>query len=80
MPFAAAMRDRLQNGNITFRKAYLRLFIERIEVDDAKVRIMGSNAALVQAVARLESRTGAVPSFMSEWRPKRDSNSQILVP
>jgi site-specific DNA recombinase len=64
----------LRHGDPAFRKAYLRLFVDRIEVDDAEVRIMGSKAALVKAVGSDDPPEGLVPSFMGEWRPHRDSN------
>jgi site-specific DNA recombinase len=72
--FTAAVQDKLRNGDVAFRKAYLRLFIDRIEVDDAEVRIMGSKAALVKAIGSDEPPEGSVPSFMGEWRPQGDSN------
>jgi site-specific DNA recombinase len=47
--------------------------VERIEVDDSEVRMSGSNAAL-EAALRHKSGGGGVPTFITEWRPQRDSN------
>ena len=73
--FTTAMGDQLRNGDGAFRKAYLRLFVERIEVDDREIRISGSKAALARGVSEAASlRKGAVPSFVADWRPSGDSN------
>ena len=73
--FASAMRDRLSNGPVEFRKAYVRLFVERIEVDDNEVRISGAKAALSKALAEQDQlRPGMVPTFVQDWRPQGDSN------
>ena len=45
------MRDNIATGAIPFRKAYLQAVIERIEVDDDVVRIVGNTATLEQAIA-----------------------------
>ena len=73
--FTTAMRDRLRSGDSKFRKTYLRLFVERIEVDDGEVRICGSKDALEKGVSEAASlQKGVVPSFVQEWRPLRESN------
>lgn len=67
--FSRAIRDKLVSGDVAFRKAYLGLFIDRIEVDDREVRIMGSKAALANALRNpADIQRGAVPSFMADWR------------
>ena len=69
------MRNKLRTGDNAFRKSYLRLFIDRIEVDDEEVRIRGSRQALEYAVSNQSAvREGKVPSFVQDWRPQRDSN------
>jgi hypothetical protein len=45
------MRDNITTGEIPFRKAYIRSLVDRIEVDDHVVRIVGNKATLEQAVA-----------------------------
>ena len=69
--FATAMRDKLRTGSIAFRKSYLRLFIDRVDVDDDEVRISGSRQALEYAVSNQSTfREGEVPSFVQDWRPQ----------
>ncbi|EKE72422.1 resolvase domain-containing protein [Oceanibaculum indicum P24] len=73
--FADALRERLQSGDVQFRKAYLRHFIDSIVVDESEVTIRGSKEALAQAV-REGTETGPKPvlSFARKWRPHGDSN------
>ncbi len=73
--FCTAMRDQLIHSDIAIRKAYLRLFVERIEVDDEEVRMFGHKAVLEAGLRQnCEAPTGEVPGFVQEWRPLRDSN------
>lgn len=73
---ASALRDALQNGDPTFRKAYLRLFVDQVIVGDAEIRLRGPTAALAKAAAAPGLPPGGdlVPSFVRDWRPVRDSN------
>jgi hypothetical protein len=48
---ASALRDALQNGDPTFRKAYLRLFVDQVIVGDAEIRLRGPTAARAKAAA-----------------------------
>ena len=73
--FCAAMGRQLQHADIGARKAYLRLFVERIEVDDEQVRMFGHKGTLQSALQRgPEQLDKPVPSFVREWRPQWDSN------
>jgi site-specific DNA recombinase len=56
------------------RKAYVRSLVDRIEVDDNVVRIIGDKASLEQAVAHGASTGNAVRSFEPKWRARKDSN------
>jgi hypothetical protein len=58
--FGRTMRENLPTGSMPFRKAYLRLLIDVIEVDDAQIRIKGSKDVLERAV--LASRPRAETS------------------
>ncbi len=40
--FSRVMRDNITTGEIPFRKAYIRSLVDRIEVDDHVVRIIGT--------------------------------------
>ena len=73
--FGRLMRENVTAGPIPFRKAWLQAVVERIEVDDAVIRIVGDRTSLEQAVAG--SQAGAVPvvrSFGRKWRARKDSN------
>jgi site-specific DNA recombinase len=74
--FASTMREHLRNPEIGFRRAYLRLFTDRIEVDKEEVRIFGRTDKLLKTASAGSSGTGgtSVPSFVPEWRPHGDSN------
>jgi site-specific DNA recombinase len=65
----------MRNRESGFRKAYLRQFVERIEVDDDEIRMRGSHAALAQGLAaRPVEAEGGVPSFGADWWARQDSN------
>ena len=73
---SSAIREMLEHGDPAFRKAYLRLFVEQVVVDDTEIRMRGPVAILAKA-ATTEGpfpTAGIVPSFVREWRPRRDSN------
>ena len=74
--FSQAMRTRLVSGNPAFRKAYLQLFIDRVDVGESEIRISGSNEALMASATSHSSTASMVPSFVQEWRARRDSNSR----
>jgi len=65
---AVAIHNQLGNPDKTFRKNYLRLFVDRVEVDDGEIRIFGPKSALVQGLmAAKMPDTRQVPSFDTEW-------------
>ena len=72
--FGQTMRDKLTTGEIPFRKAYLGAIIDRIEVDDAQIRILGRKDVLEQAVLANGGPIPGVRSFVRKWRPVGDSN------
>ena len=72
--FGALMRERLTTGDIPFRKAYLGAIIDRVEVDDGQIRILGRKDVLEQAVLANGGPLPGVRSFVRKWRPVRDSN------
>jgi DNA invertase Pin-like site-specific DNA recombinase len=73
--FAAAMSCKFHAKDNSLRKAYVRQFVDRIEVDDGEVRIFGSKAALAKAVAHPDSAlTTGVPNFERGWWAHKDSN------
>ncbi|MDX2257929.1 MAG: recombinase family protein [Hyphomicrobiaceae bacterium] len=72
--FAKVMRERLTTGEVPFRKAYIGSIVDRIEVDDAHVRIMGRKGVLEQAVRANETLPSVVHTFVPNWRPRQDLN------
>src|SRR5690606_22663832 len=72
--FAAAAAERLRAEDATLRKGYMRQLVERVEVDDREIRIIGSKSVLANGV--LDSGSGGaagVPRFEREWWARQDS-------
>ena len=78
--FGRFMCENVASGAIPFRKAYIQSVVDRIEVDDGVIRIIGDKATLEQAVAGRVMASGGVRRRVPRWRARRDSNSdpQIL--
>lgn len=73
--FGSLMRQSITTGDIPFRKAYLRSFIDAIEVDDRVIRIHGSKSSLEQAViASSQAGKNGVRSFVRKWRSLGELN------
>lgn len=69
--FGNLMRERLTTGDIPFRNAYLGAIIDRVEVDDAIIRIMSRKDVLAAAMASGGTPRAPVRSFVREWRAWR---------
>jgi site-specific DNA recombinase len=76
MRFRRVMRENITAGDIPFRKAYIQSVVDRIEVDDHAIRIIGDKATLEQAIAGSSGSGIGVRSFVRKWRARRDSNSR----
>ena len=74
--FSKLMNEKLQNGDVQARKAYLRSVISVIEVDDKIVRIFGDKTQLAAALSEQNERTGKVRGLIRKWCARRDSNSR----
>ena len=76
--FGATMRGNLTTGAVPFRKAVITSFVDRIEVDDHEIRIMGDKGTLERAVLGNSGSSGAEPagvrSLVRNWRREWDSN------
>lgn len=73
--FSNAVKERLRNGDPAFRRAYLRLFVDQVELSDDAITIQGPKGALMQALGTDGDFTGTmVPSCDREWRARQDSN------
>jgi len=68
------MREKFSNGSVPFRKAYLQSLIDLVEVDDHRIRIMGSKDVLERAVVAGQA-TDSGSQMSARWRARRDSNS-----
>jgi site-specific DNA recombinase len=73
--FARAMRERLTTGAVPFRKAYIGSIVDRIEVDDAQVLIMGRKEVLEQAVRSSETMPPVVHTFVQD----ETMNTYVIV-
>ena len=72
--FSKLMNEKLQNGDVKARKAYLRSVISVIEVDDKIVRIFGDKTQLAAALSEQNERTGKVRGLIRKWCGQEDSN------
>ncbi len=61
------MREHITTGEVAFRKAYMGAIVDRIEVDDREIRILGRKSILEQAVISGAKTAGAVRSSGREW-------------
>ena len=72
--FGNVMREKLTTGEVPFRKAYLGAIVDRVEVDDCEIRIVGRKDVLEQAVLKNDGPLLGVRSFVRKWRPVGESN------
>ena len=72
--FSDLMRQRIQEGDTPARKAWLTSIVDRIEVDQGKIRLFGRKDVLEQCVMAGTSATPGVRTFVPEWRTRQDSN------
>lgn len=64
------MREKLATEEVPFRKAYLGSIVDRIEVDDHQIRIVGRKDVLEQAVLANDRPVVGVRSFVRKWRTR----------
>ncbi|WP_139224590.1 hypothetical protein [Aureimonas phyllosphaerae] len=72
--FAAFMRDRIRNGDVPYRKAYIRSIVDTISVDDTQLTIVGRRDVLEARVSKATKQEATVPTGIQEWRTRQDSN------
>ena len=77
--FGQAMRDKLTTGEVPLRKAYLGAIVDRVEVDDRQIRIVGRKDVLEQAVLANGGPVPGVRSFVRKWRSLRESNPSFQI-
>ena len=73
--FTSAMQANVLNGETPFRRAYIRSVIDQVEVGDTEIRMKGRKTVLEKLVMAGGATPSGVPSFVREWRARRDSNS-----
>ncbi len=74
--FGIVIGKRLRDRALSFGRDYLRAVVDKIVVNGDTAIISGSNAKLMRAVGARKPLAGQVPSFIHEWRARRDSNSR----
>ena len=72
--FSNLMRDKIDNGDVQAKKAYLRAVISEIRVDDDKISIIGDKATLAAVIAGQNTGNANVSGFVRKWRARNDSN------
>jgi hypothetical protein len=77
--FGRIMRENITTGGIPFRKAYIQAVVDRVEVDDHAIRIIGDKAALEQVVAGRASTAAGVRSFVRNWRASQNKTANLYV-
>jgi site-specific DNA recombinase len=78
--FARLMIDKLENGDVNGRKAYIRALISAIEVGDKTVRIIGCKDVLQAVVAGKQTANENVRGVVRKWRAiqNKTANSYVL--
>jgi site-specific DNA recombinase len=74
--FSKVIRAKLRDQSSRFAKDYLHAVVDSVVVHDDTAIISGSHARLMQAVVGKKTGTDQVPSFIPDWRARRDSNSR----
>jgi DNA invertase Pin-like site-specific DNA recombinase len=78
--FGRMLRDQLISRNSDLRRAYVRLLVSSVTVNDNEIVIAGSKAALETAASRGEATAAAaVPSFDREWCAKQSGANRSPV-
>ncbi|MEK9211846.1 hypothetical protein [Sphingomonas sp. 2378] len=73
--FGKLISEQLRDGNPALRKAYVRLLIDAVRVNNETIHIQGSKAALESAVVRgADAAVSMVPGFDRKWCRLQDSN------
>ncbi|MGE0850611.1 MAG: hypothetical protein AB7O44_13450 [Hyphomicrobiaceae bacterium] len=73
------MREKLASADNAFRKTYISAIVDRIEVDDDQVRIIGRKEVLEQAVRATMPAGPGVRSFVPKWRAAQDKTGHRYV-
>ena len=77
--FGLLMRGRVLEGDTPARKAWIGAIVDRIEVDQGSVRILGRRDVLEHAVANGGKLTPGVRTCVPSWRAGRDETANTYV-
>ena len=78
--FCTALKERFTDPASGLGKAYLRLLVDEIRLDGNELVVSGSHRRLADAFGFMQKRKlGEVPSFVNDWRARRDSNPRPLA-
>jgi hypothetical protein len=73
--FGETLRERLTAEDPALRKAYVKMIVDRVGLDNEQITIAGSKAALEHALIQGDrAPAGLVPSFDREWCQERTKN------
>ena len=76
--FGSFMREAIRYGDVPFRKAYLRMLVDWIDVEKGSARIRVKKSTLRKRVDDMDCETGKVPIRIQDWRTQHDSNVRPL--
>jgi len=74
--FGRVIGAKLRDRSSCFARSYLLAVVDRVVVTGDMAEISGSNAGMMAMIAGQKLGTDQVPSFMEDWRARRDSNSR----
>ncbi|MAU41080.1 MAG: recombinase family protein [Kordiimonas sp.] len=70
--FGKKLQKMLLSGPFAFRKEYLHLLVDQIEVGKEQVTIKGSKAALAASMQSVKMGDEKVPNYIREWRTSKE--------
>ena len=72
--FGKALRKKLMSKDSALAKSYLNILVDEIRIEDKQATIRGSFDALAATMHQIKMGTDQVPTFIHDWRPRRDKN------
>ena len=73
------MNEKLDTGDTSARKTYIRSIVDAIEVDDRAIRIIGSRDVLQAVIAGKQTANGNVRGFVRKWRASQDKTANTYT-
>jgi len=73
------MNEKLDTGDTSARKTYIRSIVDAIEVDDRAIRIIGSRDVLQAVIAGKQTANGNVRGFVRKWRASQNKTANTYV-